>query len=165
MYAFLADLVVAIHFIYIATVLFGLLIILIGGALGWRWVRNFWFRMIHMMMIAVVVFEALLGIVCPLTTWERDLRIAKVEAKVAEARETGTLVDQEELQKAYDERSFIGRWLHDLVFVDASPTVLTYCYAGFLLLVVLSWVFVPPRRPKVVRRIQISRRKKKRALR
>ena len=50
--------------------------ILAGIALRWAWVRNFWFRTIHLAMIAVVVAESLCGIVCPLTDWEDRLREA-----------------------------------------------------------------------------------------
>jgi len=163
MHAFLADLVVAIHFAYIAFVLFGLLFTLIGGVLGWSWVRNFRFRAIHLTMIAVVVVEALIGFECPLTTWERQLRVADVEAKVAAAVEAGTEIDERSLIKEIlEQRSFIGQCLHDVVFVDASPAVLTCCYAGFLLLVILSWVYVPPRRSRLVRKIRIARKKRRR---
>lgn len=139
MYSFLADLVVALHFLYIAAVLLGLLLILIGGALGWRWVRNFWFRAIHLLMIAFVVFEALMGIVCPLTAWEYELRLSAGEA--------------------VSDRSFIGQCLHDLIFVTASPAVLTACYAGFCLLVILSWFLVPPRRPRLPRLSRFIKKK------
>ena len=43
-YRFLADAVLAVHFAYVAFVVLGMAAILLGIALGWRWVRNFWFR-------------------------------------------------------------------------------------------------------------------------
>jgi len=128
MYTFLADVIVVVHFVYIALVIAGLLAVLIGWPLGWRWVRNFWLRAIHLLMIGIVVVQALLGVMCPLTVWEYNLRVAAGQ-DVAEG-------------------SFIGRWLHNLIFVDATPGFLTCCYVGFGLLVVASWVFVPPRWPK-----------------
>ena len=30
--------------------------VLAGAVLGWRWIRNFWFRLIHLGMIGLVVF-------------------------------------------------------------------------------------------------------------
>jgi hypothetical protein len=66
--------VVTVHFSYVAFVIFGLVLTLAGWAAGWGWVRNFWFRIVHLTMIGIVVFEAWMGIVCPLTTWEKQLR-------------------------------------------------------------------------------------------
>jgi hypothetical protein len=73
LYRTLADVIVTVHFAYVAFVIVGLAFTLIGAALHWTWVRNFWFRIIHLLMIGIVVAEAWLGIVCPLTTWENRL--------------------------------------------------------------------------------------------
>ena len=54
-YRLLADFVVAIHFGYVLFVLVGMLLILVGIVLKWKWVRNFWFRMVHFLAIAIVV--------------------------------------------------------------------------------------------------------------
>ena len=72
--ALLADAVLLAH---LAIVLFnvgGLLLILAGNRLGWRWVNRWWFRAAHLAAIAVVVGQAWLGITCPLTTLESWLR-------------------------------------------------------------------------------------------
>ena len=66
----LADLIVVFHATYVSFVVFGLVAILIGSSYGGDWVRNFWFRAIHLAMIGIVVLEALFGITCPLTVWE-----------------------------------------------------------------------------------------------
>jgi hypothetical protein len=39
--ALIADLITAFHFGYVIIVVLGLLIILLGGALRWRFVKNF----------------------------------------------------------------------------------------------------------------------------
>ena len=70
-YKFLADFAVVIHAAYVAFVVFGLLASLLGALFHWKWVRNFWFRTIHFLAIAIVVVEALNSIVCPLTTLEQ----------------------------------------------------------------------------------------------
>jgi polyferredoxin len=74
LYRLLADLVVTVHFVYVAFVIVGLMLIIAGTALRWRWVRNFWFRVLHLAMIGIVVAEAWCGVVCPLTSWENKLR-------------------------------------------------------------------------------------------
>ena len=73
-YVLLADIVVAVHVAYVACVVFGLLLVLVGKAFGWGWVRNRWFRGIHLAMILGVVVRSWICTDCPLTTWENDLR-------------------------------------------------------------------------------------------
>src|SRR5436309_1239468 len=74
LYGLLADLIVGIHTTYVGVVVFGLLAILIGGPLGWGWVRNPWFRVSHFVLIGIVAVEALCGWDCPLSIWEYQLR-------------------------------------------------------------------------------------------
>jgi multisubunit Na+/H+ antiporter MnhB subunit len=69
-----ADLVLAVHAAFVAFVVFGLALILIGRALAWRWARNRAFRLTHLATIVVVALQAWLGVVCPLTTVEMSLR-------------------------------------------------------------------------------------------
>ena len=73
-YVWLADIVVAVHVAYVACVVFGLLFVFVGKARGWEWVRNRWFRGIHLAMILGVVVRSLICTNCPLTTWEDVLR-------------------------------------------------------------------------------------------
>ena len=125
-YRLAADLVVTVHAAYVGFVVIGFLLILLGTVLKWTWIRNVWFRLVHLTMILVVVAEAWLGIVCPLTTWENQLR---------------------ELagQTAY-EGDFIANWMHDLIFFEAPPWVFTVCYTVFGLLVAATFWFAPPQR-------------------
>ena len=76
----LADLIVVFHACYVSFVVFGLAAILAGIVFRWGWVRNFWFRAIHLVMIAIVVGESLAGVPCPLTVWEQQLRKRAGEA-------------------------------------------------------------------------------------
>jgi hypothetical protein len=123
-YRFLADAVLVLHFAYVAFVVWGMAAILAGIAFHWRWVRNFWFRTVHFLMIVVVAAESLLGILCPLTEWEDRLRELGGEAS--------------------GPGSFIGRWIERLLFVDAPPYVLAACYCAFGLAVLLAMIVAPP---------------------
>jgi len=76
LYALLADVILVAHFAFVLWVVLGLLLILLGGALRWRWVRNRWVRVAHLASIGFVVGQAWLGQMCPLTIWESDLRVA-----------------------------------------------------------------------------------------
>ena len=89
MYGILAELIVAIHLVYIGIVVFGLAAIVLGIALRWQWIRNPWFRGIHLAMIMIVAFEATMGIECPLTTWEGELRELAGEHPDEEASQAG----------------------------------------------------------------------------
>jgi Protein of Unknown function (DUF2784) len=123
----LADLIVVFHAAYVSFVVFGLVAILIGAALHWGWVRNFWFRAIHLTMIGIVVLEALFGITCPLTDWEQQLR--------RKAGEVGYSGD------------FIGYWAHQLIFYDFPTWVFTVVYILFGAAVLGAFIVAPPRRP------------------
>jgi hypothetical protein len=128
----LADLVVVVHFGYVVFVVLGMAAIVLGVVLRWQWVRNFWFRAAHFAMIAVVAVESLCGILCPLTEWEDRLRELAGEPN--------------------EPNSFIGRCVHELLFVDASPTVLAVCYCLFGLAVLLALIVSPPRWPRKSKR-------------
>jgi hypothetical protein len=124
-YAWLADCVVAMHVAYVSFVLVGQIAILLGAALRWRWIRNRAFRLLHLVAIVVVASEAVLDITCPLTLWEGRLR---------------RLAGQQAA-----EGTFIGRWLHDLLFFEFPPWIFTTAYVSFALLVLATLIFVPPR--------------------
>jgi polyferredoxin len=123
--AFWADVIVGVHVAYVAFVVLVVPAVLVGGLQGACWVRNSWFRNIHLAMIAVVVVQSVCGVTCPLTVWENRLR--------ALAGEQGY------------ERSFIGHWLHDLLFFDLSPGAFAIIYTVFGLLVVGLYLVFPPR--------------------
>jgi hypothetical protein len=125
-YRLAADFTVIVHAGYVSYVVLGQLLILIGILCRWSWVRNPWFRWTHLAAILIVVFEALYGIVCPLTTLENELR--------RRAGQTGYQGD------------FIANLVHDMLFFDFAPWVFTVIYAAFGLLVLLTFVLAPPRR-------------------
>jgi polyferredoxin len=124
-YQILADAVLTIHLLVVAFVLFGLVLVLAGNGLGWRWVNNLWFRLAHLGAIAIVVAEAWLGIVCPLTTLEIWLR-----SKAGIDGYTG---------------SFIEHWLQQILYYDAPAWVFIAAYTVFGLVVVATWWWFPPR--------------------
>ena len=122
----LANAVLAVHVSFVLFVVGGLILIVAGGGLKWHWIRNLWFRLGHLAAIGFVVFEAWLGIFCPLTRLELWLR---------------------ELagQTTY-EGDFIAFWLRKMIFFEGPPWVFTVCYTVFGAMVILSWVIFPPLR-------------------
>ena len=118
----LADGLLVVHFAIAAFICGGLILVWIGAALGWRWVRNPWFRYVHLAAIVFVAAEALLGMACPLTVWEDLLR--------GGARS----------------ESFIGRWLQRLLFYQAPEWVFTTAYLAWAAASAATLALVPPRR-------------------
>jgi hypothetical protein len=120
-----ADIVVLAHASYVLFVLLGQLVILTGWLCGWQWIRNRWFRATHLAAIGIVVAESWCGITCPLTTLEQWLR--------SQAGDVAYRGD------------FLGNMAHELLFVDWEPWVFTLVYTAFGLLVLLTFLLVPPR--------------------
>lgn len=114
------------HVLFVAFVVFGLALILVGGFLDWLWVRNPWFRVAHLAAIGVVVLQSWAGIICPLTTWEMALR-----ARAGAASYSG---------------SFIAHWLETFLYYQAPAWVFAACYTLFAAAVVASWFWIRPRR-------------------
>jgi hypothetical protein len=102
----------------------GLVVVVAGNWLHWRWVNQLWFRYTHLASIAVVVLQAWLGQLCPLTTLESWFRV-----------QAGAT--------AY-EKSFIEHWIQRLIYYEAPFWVFTSAYTVFALLVLLSWWCFPP---------------------
>jgi hypothetical protein len=125
-YQFLADAVLVLHFGVVIFVVGGLVVVVAGNWLHWRWVNQLWFRLAHLAAIAVVVLQTWLGQVCPLTALESWLR----------TRAGAT---------AY-ERTFIEHWLQRLIYYDLPFWVFTVAYTAFAVLVLLAWWRFPPRR-------------------
>lgn len=126
-YRIAADLVLAVHAAFVAFVVFGQLLILIGLLVRWRWVRGFWLRITHLLAIGVVIAQAWAGRLCPLTILENRLRIRGGEADYP--------------------GSFVAYWLHRAIFYEAEAWVFTLIYTLFGAVVLATWIFGPPRRP------------------
>ncbi len=125
-YLIVADIILLIHVLFVLFVVFGLLLILTGKIFAWGWVHNFSFRITHLVAIGVVVLQSWLGLICPLTVWEMDLR-ARAGDSVYEG-------------------SFIAYWMQSLLYYRAEEWVFILLYTLFAVLVVASWYWVRPRR-------------------
>ena len=126
LYRMAADAVLAVHVGFVAFVVIGLVLVLVGGLRGWGWVRGRIFRALHLLAIGYVVLESWFGVRCPLTVWEMALR-----RRAGDATYGG---------------DFIQHWLQALLYYDAPAWVFTVAYTTFGLLVLASWFLVPPGR-------------------
>jgi uncharacterized protein DUF2784 len=75
--------------------------------------------------VLFVAFEALIGMWCPLTLWEYRLR--RLAGQLGEG-----------------DVSFVGRLIRDLLFYELPVGFFLFLYLGFGLLVLLSFILIPP---------------------
>lgn len=135
LYTLLADLILILHFAFVAFVVAGLVLVWVGWLCRWQFVRNFWFRLAHLLAIAVVAAESLAGIVCPLTIWENSLRLLAGGG-------------------GHYAGSFVEHWLHRVMFFEASESTFTILYVLFFTTVALSLWLVKPHWPVFTGRAQ-----------
>jgi polyferredoxin len=125
-YQLLADAVLLVHFAVVLFVIGGLVAIVAGNLFDrWLWVNRPGFRLAHVAAVGVVVAQAWLGQVCPLTTLESWLRVRAGAAPYGQ--------------------SFIEHWLQAALFYEAPEWVFVLVYTTFGLVVLLAWCRFPPR--------------------
>jgi len=125
MSAFAADLILFVHLAYVGFVIVTWFGILLGVELGSAWIRQPILRRVHLVFAWIPAVEGLIGMVCPLTEWERALR--------------------ERAGESTEEIGFISRLMRDLLFYEAPPWVFIVSYVVFASLVTLTYVLVRPR--------------------
>ncbi len=121
MLRYAADALLVVHFLVAAFIVGGLVLVWVGRLRGWRWIRARAFRLAHVAATAYVALETLAGYACPLTIWEDMLR--------------GTVQPE----------SFIGRWLHRVLFYSFPEWVFALVYALWALAAVATLWLVPPK--------------------
>jgi len=125
-YRLFADAVLLLHFAVVVFVVGGLILIFVGNMRNWPWVNSLLFRVLHLAAVGVIVLQAWLGKLCPLTVLESWLRV-----QAGETAYTG---------------SFIEHWFQRLLYYDAPFWIFTFMYTVFGLLVAAAWWYFPPQR-------------------
>lgn len=127
-YGILADGMLVLHALFVLFVVGGFMVIWIGYFCGWRFVRNFHFRVAHLAVMGIVAVQALAGIICPLTEWEDQLCLRAGAGERYSA-------------------SFMQHWLHRILFYEAGEQTFQWLYVLFFILLVLSlWIVRPERK-------------------
>lgn len=125
----LADAILALHG---ALVLFNVGMVplaWIGKWCEWGWVRNRPLRIAHLISMGIVALLPIMGIFCPLTVWEAQLRQAA-------GRDVNI------------QTGFVERWVGYLLYWDLPSWVFPVAYVLFFGLVVWTWFKIPPRKPQ-----------------
>jgi len=126
LYFLLATAVLLFHLAVILFNLFGLIAIPLGAWRGWRFVRVFWWRALHLAILGLVAIQALLDQVCFLTLWQGALERAAGAAS--------------------SDAPFIAGFINRLIFWPLPIWVFAVAYVAICLYALLLWVLVPPRR-------------------
>jgi polyferredoxin len=111
LYLLLADAILVIHFLLVGFVVSGMLSIVVGRLIGWAWIHSCIFRVSHVIVIGIVVAQAWLGRLCPLTILENFLRVRAGGAGRSE--------------------TFVSYWLHRVLFYTTEPWVFVAIYTVF----------------------------------
>jgi hypothetical protein len=122
----LAGLVLAVHLVIILFIAFGMVAVPIGAGLGWRFVRRYWWRALHLLAMVLVAAQALLGRACFLTLWQAALE------------SNGT-----------SPQPLIYAYVNRLIFWPLPLWVFTVFYLVLLAYTLALWRLVPPRRSRI----------------
>src|SRR4030067_3194555 len=126
-YRLIADFLVALHLLWILFMLAGVALIL-WGILFKRIILNwFWFRTLHLAGIIYVGALSIQGKLCPLTTWENQLRAKSDPASAY----TG---------------SFIIHYIEKIVYPEVDPVLLQTATITIGIFTILAYLVVPPAR-------------------
>src|SRR5579863_7555702 len=122
----LALAVLAMHLGVIAFNVGGLIVVPFGAWCGWRWVRIFWWRALHLALLFVVALQALFGRACFLTLWQAALE-----------QNAGETASREPL---------IARWVDSVIFWNLPIWFFAALYVAVLIYALALWRWVPPAR-------------------
>jgi hypothetical protein len=117
-----AIIVLALHLAIIAFNVAGCVLIPLGAWRGWHWVRGLGWRLAHLLSLAVVAIQAMLGRACFLTTWQ------------------GELSGSEHVQP------MIEKWMNGLIYWPLPLWVFAAAYVAVFAYVIALWIWVRPRR-------------------
>ena len=115
--------VLALHLAIIAFNVAGCVLVPIGARRRWRWVREFWFRLAHLLSLAAVALQASLGRACFLTIWQADV------------------------SGASHVQPLIAAWINRLIYWPLPLWVFAVAYVVVFAYVIALWIFVRPRMP------------------
>ncbi|MFH1490114.1 MAG: DUF2784 domain-containing protein, partial [Pseudomonadota bacterium] len=97
-----------------------------GHHFKWKCVQNAKFRICHLSAMGIVLCETLIGMICPLTEWENDLRLKGGQSRIYET-------------------SFVKDWVHKIMFFDFSERTFMIIYILFFALMLLTFWIIPPK--------------------
>ena len=126
----LTTAILALHLGVVVFNVGGLVLVPVGGWRHWRWVRLTWLRGLHVLSLAVVALQALLGRACFLTIWQFALQS----------------------QSAGEPPPLIATWVNRMLYWPLPHWVFAAGYVAVFVATLLLWWWVPPQRAVVTSR-------------
>ena len=119
----IAEAILWFHVVVIAFNVFGLVAIPLGAWSGWKFVRVFWWRALHLGLLGIVALQAVLERACFLTIWESDF-----------LRRAGEAASNEPL---------IRRWVSQAIYWPLPLWFFATLYVAVCAFTLLLWWLVP----------------------
>ena len=69
-----SEIVLLFHFCIFLFMILSFFLIPLGYYQKWEWVKNKYYRLIHLVLMGIIFIETILGFMCPLTILESFLR-------------------------------------------------------------------------------------------
>jgi hypothetical protein len=124
----------AVLWLHVCVILFnvaGLVAIPLGAWRGWRFIRIFWWRALHLAILAVVAIQAVLEKACFLTVWQNELLECAGETPSS--------------------TPLIERWVIGLIFWPLPLWCFVVLYVAVCIYTIVLWRLVPPTRSRTIR--------------
>ena len=121
----IADFVLLVHFCIVIFISFGFILIPVGYSFDWIWIKKRYLRLLHAGMMSFITFETLLGMICPLTIIENNLRGIN------------------------ENHSFISMWVSEIIYWNLPSKFFVILYCILLLWTFLMWKIYPPVKKKI----------------
>ena len=116
----IADALLFVHFCLAGFITLGFFLIPVGYKLGWNWIKNRNFRLLHFSLMGVITVETILGLACPLTVLENMFRDVDYSS------------------------SFMSYWIAQILYWDLSTHVFVILYSLCLGWALILWKVCPP---------------------
>ena len=116
----IADFILLFHFCIVIFISFGFILIPVGYSFDWIWIKKRYLRLLHAGMMSFITFETLLGMICPLTIIENNLRGIN------------------------ENHSFISMWVSEIIYWNLPSKFFVILYCILLLWTFLMWKIYPP---------------------
>ena len=127
----IAEAIFWFHVVVIAFAVLGLVTIPLGAWSGWKFVRVFWWRAVHLGLLGIVALQALLGRAGFLTIWESEL-----------LRRAGEAASNEPV---------VQRWVSQAIYWPLPLWFFAILYVAVCAFALLLWWLIPPRFPRLSR--------------
>lgn len=117
----IASLILILHTSIVIFIVSQFFLIPIGYKFGWNWQKKKNIRLLHLILISIVTLETCIGVACPLTIIENNLR------------------------GIYVSNSFVDSFFNKILYWDFPKNFFLITYLASLGWTIFMWFLFPPR--------------------